>query len=87
MTGKRKSTKSTGMEESMTLMKREQFTFDKDLFKRSVEYNIRTMYRQEISTATKQQIFQASAQALRDQIIDCWMRTQDRKSTRLNSSH
>ncbi|MFA6663478.1 MAG: glycogen/starch/alpha-glucan phosphorylase, partial [Lachnospiraceae bacterium] len=57
-------------------MKREQFTFDKDLFKRSVEYNIRTMYRQEISTATKQQIFQASAQALRDQIIDCWMRTQ-----------
>lgn len=76
MTGKRKSTKSTGMEGSMTSMKREQFTFDKDLFKRSVEYNIRTMYRQEISTATKQQIFQASAQALRDQIIDCWMRTQ-----------
>ncbi len=53
-----------------------QLRFDKDLFKRSVEYNVRTMYRREMSEATRQQVFQASAYALKDQIIDNWMRTQ-----------
>lgn len=58
------------------MAKRPQFTFDKDLFKRSVEYNVRTMYRRTMKDATEQQVFQASALALKDQIIDCWMRTQ-----------
>ena len=58
------------------MVKRPQFTFDKDLFKRSVEYNVRTMYRRTMKEATDQQVFQASAMALKDQIIDCWMRTQ-----------
>ena len=60
----------------MAVTKRPAFHFDKELFRRSVEYNIRTMYRREIKDATKQQVFQASAMALRDQIIDCWMKTQ-----------
>ena len=58
------------------MLKRPTFNFDKDLFKRSVEYNVRTMYRRTMKDATDQQVFQASAMALKDQIIDCWMRTQ-----------
>ena len=58
------------------MVKRPTFNFDKDLFKRSVEYNVRTMYRRTMKEATDQQVFQASAMALKDQIIDCWMRTQ-----------
>ncbi|MCI2049472.1 MAG: glycogen/starch/alpha-glucan phosphorylase [Lachnospiraceae bacterium] len=34
------------------------------------------MYRKDMEDATAQMIFQASAHALRDQIIDCWMNTQ-----------
>ncbi|MBQ1523638.1 MAG: glycogen/starch/alpha-glucan phosphorylase, partial [Firmicutes bacterium] len=56
--------------------KRPTFNFDKDLFKRSVEYNVRTMYRRTMKEANNQQVFQASALALKDQIIDCWMKTQ-----------
>ncbi|MDO4285485.1 MAG: glycogen/starch/alpha-glucan phosphorylase [Eubacteriales bacterium] len=57
-------------------LKRPQLNFDKDLFKRSVEYNVKTAYRRTMEEATKQQVFQAAALALKDQIIDCWMRTQ-----------
>ncbi len=52
------------------------FKFNKGLFKRSVEYNVKTMFRREMEDADKQQIFQAAAFALKDQIIDCWMDTQ-----------
>ena len=34
-------------------------TFDKDLFKRSVLYNVKTLYRKSLEEATDQQIFQA----------------------------
>ena len=60
----------------MAAVKRPQLNFDKDLFKRSVEYNVRTMFRRSMKEATKQQVFQAASYALKDQIIDCWMRTQ-----------
>ena len=52
------------------MVRRPKFNFDKDLFKRSVEYNVRTMYRRTMKEATEQQVFQASALALKDQIID-----------------
>ncbi len=58
------------------MTKRPQIKFDKELFKRSVEYNVRTMYRRTVKEATPQMVFQASALALKDQIIDCWMETQ-----------
>ena len=50
--------------------------FDKELFKRSVLYNIKTLYRKTIEEATEQQIFQAVAYAVKDQIIDCWLASQ-----------
>ncbi len=58
------------------MIKKTQISFDKELFKRSVEYNVRTMYRREMDEATKEQVFQAAAYALKDQIVDDWMRTQ-----------
>lgn len=50
--------------------------FDKELLKRSIEYNVRTLYRKTMEEATPQQIFQAVAYSLKDQIIDNWMETQ-----------
>ena len=38
--------------------------FDKDLFKRSVVYNVRTMYRKDLEEATPQQIYQAVSYAI-----------------------
>ena len=50
--------------------------FDKELFKRSVLYNVTTLYRKTIEEATPQQIFQAVSYAIKDQIIMSWMETQ-----------
>ena len=51
-------------------------TFDKELFKRSVLYNVRTLYRKTMEEATPQQIFQAVSYAVKDQIVENWMETQ-----------
>ncbi len=50
--------------------------FDKDLFKRSVVYNIKTLYRKDMEEATPQQVFQAASLAIKDQIMDYWIDTQ-----------
>ena len=43
---------------------------DKEMFKRSVVYNIKTLYRKNLEEATQQQIFQAVSYAIKDTIID-----------------
>jgi starch phosphorylase len=50
--------------------------FDKELFKRSVLYNVKTLYRKTLEEATPQQIFQAVSYAVKDQIVMNWMETQ-----------
>lgn len=50
--------------------------FDKELFKRSVLYNIKTLYRKTLEEATPQQIFQAVSYAVKDTIVNNWMDTQ-----------
>ena len=50
--------------------------FDKELFKRSVLYNVKTLYRKSLEEATPQQIFQAVSYAVKDQIVENWMDTQ-----------
>jgi len=50
--------------------------FDKELFKRSVLYNVKTLYRKTLEEATPQQIFQAVSYAVKDQIVENWMNTQ-----------
>ena len=50
--------------------------FDKELFKRSVLYNVKTLYRKTMEEASRQQIFQAVSYAIKDVIVDNWMITQ-----------
>ncbi len=50
--------------------------FDKELFKRSVNYNVKTLYRKTLEEASAQQIFQAVSYAIKDQIVENWMNTQ-----------
>ena len=57
-------------------MKKNQLSFDKELFKRSVLYNVKTLYRKDIDESSPQEIFQASAYAIKDAIVDHWMTTQ-----------
>ena len=45
--------------------------FDKELFKRSVVYNVKTLYRTPIEEATQHQIFHAVALATKDACITC----------------
>ena len=50
--------------------------FDKEEFKKSVEYNVKLLFRKTLKEANKQQIFQAVAYAVKDDIIDAWLATQ-----------
>ena len=51
------------------------FTFDKEMFKRSVLYNVKTLYRKTLEEATPQQIFQAVGYAVKDAVVDNWLIT------------
>ena len=55
----------------MTLIKN--LIFDKEKFRDSVLYNVKTMFRRNLNEASKQEIFQATAYAIKDMIIDNWM--------------
>ena len=44
-------------------------SFDKELFKRSVLYNIKTLYRRTLEEATPQQIYQAASLAINPNTI------------------
>ena len=61
----------------MKVDKKDTEIFDRELFKRSVVYNVKTIYRKTIEEATPQQLYQAMSYAIKDQIIDLWMTTQD----------
>ena len=50
--------------------------FDKEVFIESVKSNLKTLYRQTLVDATKQQVFQAVSYAVKDTIIDNWVETQ-----------
>ncbi len=72
----KKADKQEKAEKIEKMEDQEKNKFDKDLFKRSVIYNVRTQYRKELEEATPQQIFQAASLAIKDQIIGNWMDTQ-----------
>ncbi|MBQ3030744.1 MAG: glycogen/starch/alpha-glucan phosphorylase, partial [Agathobacter sp.] len=50
--------------------------FDKELFKKNVIDNVKTLYRKTLDEATPQQIFQAVSYAIKDLIVDHWMESQ-----------
>ena len=76
-TGKAAAAKASTEVKKAPKAKKPTITFDKDLFKRSVLYNVKTLYRKNMDEATPEQIFQAVSYAIKDQIVDYWMKTQE----------
>lgn len=50
--------------------------FKKEAFKKSVEENVKFLYRKTLEEATQQQLFQAVSYTVKDVIIDNWLETQ-----------
>ena len=50
-------------------------TFNKKKFKKEVEANTRVLFRRTLEEATPQQIYQAVAYSIKDDIIDNWIET------------
>ena len=50
-------------------------TFDKKLFKKEVEHNVKTLFRKNIDEATQEQLFQAFSYAIKEIILDFWLET------------
>ena len=55
--------------------------FDKEAFKEAVKDNVKTLYRKKIEEASQQQIFQAVSYAVKEEVIDDWLATQDAYAT------
>ena len=51
--------------------------FKKEAFKKSVEENVKYLYRKKLEEATQEQIFQAVSYTVKDVIIDNWMESQN----------
>lgn len=51
--------------------------FKKEEFKKSVKDNVKTLYRRTIEEATPEQVFQAVSYAVKDVIIDNWLKSQE----------
>ena len=51
--------------------------FKKETFKQSVEENVRKLYRKTIDNATEQEVYQAVCYAVKDVIMDNWLKTQN----------
>ena len=52
-------------------------TFDKEQFQEVVKNNVKRLYRKTIEEANQQQLFQAVSYAVKDEIIDQWLATQE----------
>ena len=50
--------------------------FEKEEFKKSVKENVKFLYRKTLEEATQEQIFQAVSYAVKDVIIDNWLKSQ-----------
>ena len=50
-------------------------TINKEDFKKSVIYNLKSAYRKNIDEATPGQVYQAVALAVKNEIIDRWIAT------------
>ena len=52
-------------------------TFEKEKFQEVVKNNVKRLYRKTIEEANQQQLFQAVSYAVKDEIIDKWLATQE----------
>lgn len=51
--------------------------FNKEEFKKTVKNNVKRLYRRTVDEASQQQLFQAVSYAVKDEIIDRWLLTQE----------
>ena len=51
--------------------------FKKEAFKQSVEENVKKLYRKTIDKANEQEVYQAVCYAVKDVIMDNWLKTQN----------
>ena len=51
--------------------------FKKETFKQSVEENVKKLYRKTIDKANEQEVYQAVCYAVKDVIMDNWLKTQN----------
>ena len=49
--------------------------FNKETFKNSVKENVKMLYRKNLEEASQQEIYQAVCYAVKDVIIDNWLKT------------
>ena len=52
------------------------FNFNKEKATAVVRYNVRNLFRKKLEDASPQELFQAVSYAVKDEIIDRWMATQ-----------
>ena len=67
-------------------MQKKAMKFDTEMFKRSVLYNVKTLYRKTLEEATDQQVFQAVSYSLKDAIVDEWLASRkefDKQDTKM----
>ncbi len=50
--------------------------FDKKAFKQQIKENVKRLYRKDFEDANQQEIYQAVAMAVKDQVVDNWLATQ-----------
>lgn len=50
--------------------------FDKKEFKKQIKENVKNLYRKEFEEASNQEVYQAVALAIKDEVIDNWLATQ-----------
>ena len=51
-------------------------SFDKKEFKKQIKENVKNLYRKEFEEASNQEVYQAVALAVKDEVIDNWLATQ-----------
>ena len=51
--------------------------FNKEVFKKEIRENVKSLYRKTLEEATPQQVFQAVSYAVEDVIMDNWIKTQE----------
>ncbi|MDD6194592.1 MAG: glycogen/starch/alpha-glucan phosphorylase [Lachnospiraceae bacterium] len=51
-------------------------SFDKKEFKKQIKENVKNLYRKEFEEASNQEVYQAVALAIKDEVIDNWLATQ-----------
>ena len=57
--------------------------FKKETFKNSVKENVKMLYRKNLEDASQQEIYQAVCYAVKDVIIDNWLKTQKAMTNRI----